>query len=128
MNMDAINDELRSYSEPHSDDAGESAEDRLVVTVRRQWNDYRTIDVPLGDLWGFHWRQVSGGVCQRLPRPFLHARMWCSSIPVGSDFPHSCLHGPPPHAILVCLCKKDNREVFRRLSELSGVPNGRAST
>src|ERR1700730_18004368 len=66
---------------------------QMTVTVRRQWNDCRTIDVALRDLWDLHWRQVSGGVQQRLPRPFLHARMWCSCIPEGSDFPHSCLHG-----------------------------------
>lgn len=90
----------------------------IRVTVRRQWNDYRTLAVPLSDLWGFHWRQASGGVGQRLPRPFLHARMWCDSIPDGSDFPHSCRHGPPPHAILVCVCKEDNREIFDRLTDL----------
>ncbi len=95
------------------------AEEQITVSVRRQWNDYRTLNVPLGDLWDFHWRQVSGGVGQRLPRPFLHARMWCSSIPEGSDFPHSCLRGPPPHAILVCVCKKDNRAAFDRLCELA---------
>jgi hypothetical protein len=84
----------------------------IIVSVRRQWNDQRTIDVPLSDLWDFHYRSVSGGIQVRLPRPFLHARMLCTSIPDGSDFPHSCQHGPPPHEILVCICKKDNKPFF----------------
>jgi hypothetical protein len=79
------------------------------VTGRRQWSDSaNTLTVPLEDLWDFHWRSVSGGVQTRSPRPFLHARMLCSSIPNGSTFPHSCGHGPPPHDILVCVVKKDN--------------------
>ncbi len=88
-----------------------------LVTVRRHWNDMNTIDVPMGDLWDFHWRSVSGGFGSKSPRPFIHARMWCSSIPEGSYFPHSCEHGPAPHAILVCLCKCDNAEVFDLLKE-----------
>jgi hypothetical protein len=100
---------------PPQGEQGGAAEDIVIVKVRRQWNDSRPLEVSLGALRGFHWREASGGVWRRSPRPFLHARMWCSSIPDGSDFPHSCLHGPPPHAILVCICKKDNPRVFERL-------------
>lgn len=77
------------------------------VRVRRQWNDWQIIDVPLAALRDFHWRDTSGGVMARSPRPFLHARMWCTEIR-DREFPHSCTHGRPPHEILVCIVKKDN--------------------
>ena len=79
------------------------------MTVRRQWNDAgNTLNVALRELRGFHWRTVSGGVGARSSRPFLHARMFCSSIPDGSTVPHLSRHGPTPHEILVCIVKKDN--------------------
>jgi hypothetical protein len=88
-----------------------------LINVRRQWNDYRVGAVQLRDLRGFHWRQTSGGVAARSPRPFPHARLWCDKI-VDGEIAHSCRHGPPPHEVLVCIVKKDNPETFRELERL----------
>ncbi len=79
-----------------------------VVTVCRQWNDWRVLEIPVDKLYWFEMRDYSGGVGARSPRPMLHAHMLCTAIPEGSDFPHSCRHGPPPHVIVVCIRKKDN--------------------
>jgi hypothetical protein len=90
-----------------------------LVSVRRQWNDYRTATVRLDHLRHFHWREESGGVRARSPRPFLHARMWCDAI-VAGELAHSCAHGEGPHEILVCIVKKDNlKSVFSQLERLA---------
>jgi hypothetical protein len=34
----------------------------IVVTVRRQWNDWREVKYRLCDIEGLHWTKVSGGV------------------------------------------------------------------
>ena len=86
-----------------------------IVNVRRHWNDHRILAVPVSELRDFHMRSSSGGVGARSPRPLLHARMLCTCIPNGSDFPHSCEHGPPPHDILVCITQVDNADVYKRL-------------
>ena len=48
------------------------AEQEDTVTVGRQWNDYRLATVRLVDLHDLHFSDISGGVRQRAPRPFLH--------------------------------------------------------
>jgi hypothetical protein len=81
----------------------------MTVTVRRHWSGPgNTLTIPVRELRDFHSRDISGGVQVRSPRPFLHARMLCTSIPEGHPFPHSCRHGPPPHEILVCITRTDN--------------------
>jgi len=81
---------------------------RDVVAVRRQWDDWREIDVPVSELTDFHLRYHGGGVGRGHRWPMLYARMWCSSIPAGAEFPHSCTHGNPPHEIVVCITKACN--------------------
>lgn len=91
------------------------------VFVRRQWNDWRVARVRASALDGLHWDTQSGGFGREggwgnvAPRPFLHAYVWCNEI-VG-EFGHSCMHGPPPHRIKVCVVKKDNtKSAYARLS------------
>ena len=76
-----------------------------MVTVCRHPGDDRSVAVPFSSLQDFHLKVVSGGVKARSAHPMLYARMWCSEIPKGEEFGHSCLHGPPPHEILVCITK-----------------------
>jgi hypothetical protein len=91
-----------------------------IVTVRRQWNDDRRLQVSIAELRGFHIRSASGGVMRRSPRPMLYARMLCTAIPAGSDFPHSCSHGPAPHEILVVIVQRDNdHELYKKLKAMS---------
>ena len=89
-----------------------------TVIVRRHWNDYRTLDLPLDKVTGAHWTNVSGGVHQKSPHRFIQVYMRCNLIPEGSDFPHSCQHGHRPHWIKVCVVKKDNtKDVFALLKK-----------
>jgi hypothetical protein len=91
--------------------------DQQTVYVRRHWSDYRVAEVHRSSLRDLHWRQSSGGICRRSPRPFLHARMWCDAI-FGGELAHSCEHGPAPHDILVCITKVDNhRKTYAELEE-----------
>jgi hypothetical protein len=108
-------------------DKQQSTEDTLV-TVRRQWNDSgHTARVRLTDLRHFHFRTTgggygaSGGFGNTAPKPFLHARMWCDRV-VDGEVGHSCIHGPAPHEILVCITQTDNgKPLFRRLAALAEV-------
>jgi hypothetical protein len=91
-----------------------------MVTVQRQWNDWRRIEVSVSALSGFHIATVSGGVQAPSPRPMLYAYMSCSEIPQGAEFAHSCMHGSVPHRIKVCITRKYNpTKLYRRLRELA---------
>ena len=93
--------------------------DSVKVTVRRHWQDYRLAEVPLSKLWGFHIDLISGGVGVPSPHPMLYAYMWCTDLPKGIDFAHSCRHGPPPHPIKVCITQAGNdRAIYRALRRL----------
>lgn len=98
-----------------------------LVHVRRDWNDHRVGTVRWADLRNPRWDTVSGGEQNRTPRPFVHAFVWCTLV--NGDIAHSCIHGPPPHDIKVCLVRKDNsQEVWRRLSEIVGPRPGERRT
>jgi len=73
------------------------------VRVRRQWYDYRTIDVENARFFDFLVSEISGGVQAPSPYPMLYAYMLCSDIPEGEEFVHSCRHGKDPHRIKVCI-------------------------
>ena len=97
------------------------------VHIRRDWNDHRVGTVRWADLRSPRWDTVSGGEQNRTPQPFIHAFVWCSLV--NGDIAHSCIHGPPPHDIKVCLVRKDNnRDVWNRLSEIAGPKPGRRRT
>ena len=80
----------------------------MIVTVRRHWNDWRTLNVRRSDLSDLHWSSLSGGVNKPSARPFIHGYISCDVILGNSNFPHSCQHGTGPHRIKVCIVKKDN--------------------
>ena len=76
------------------------------VSVCRDPDGWAYISVPFHELWDFH-----GG-----DREFVCARMSCEVIPEGSDFGHSCAHGPAPHDILVCITQVTNpKGLYQRL-------------
>jgi hypothetical protein len=106
--------------------ANSDLNDSTVVTVRRQWNHtHMQGQVLLEHLHDFHWRRTGGGSVGGFgnvaPRPFIYARMRCDSLLEG-EIAHSCRHGPPPHEILVCITKMDNRNIYSALKELAGEP------
>lgn len=89
-----------------------------LVTVRRQWNDWRLASVKIEDIDGLHFSDMSGGVRGRSPRPFLHGYIACDAI-VDGEVAHSCRHGRGPHWIKVCVVKKDNtKETYERLAAM----------
>ena len=86
--------------------------DDPIITVRRQWNDWRQARYRLSDLSDFQMDDTSGGVWAVAPRPFLHAFVWCNRM-IDGELAHSCNHGPPPHRIKICIVKKDNtKEIY----------------
>jgi hypothetical protein len=88
-----------------------------LVTVRRQWNSEKKIQVPLSVLHDFQVRTYSGGVIAKSPYPMLYAVMPCTAIPTGAEFDHSCRHGSAPHNILVCITQIDNKRSYKQLRQ-----------
>ena len=89
-----------------------------MVTVSRQWNDWRRIAVPVWALSGFHINQWSGGVGAQAPYAGVYAYMSCADIPAGEEFAHSCQHGVGPHRIRVYVSRKYNPPgLYRRLRQ-----------
>ena len=102
-----------------SGDVQESAEE--VVNVRRQWNDRRIAKYRLSDVRNPHWRDSSGGVRVRSPRPMIYLRVLCDRM-IDGELAHSCAHGEGPHDILVCVTKKDNsKRVYSKLVALADL-------
>jgi hypothetical protein len=90
-----------------------------MVTIRRQWNDWKVAQAKISSLSRFHWSDFSGGVGQPTPQYFIHAYVDCDVV-VG-DISHSCLHGRGPHSIKVVILKKDNdREVINHILRIVG--------
>jgi hypothetical protein len=90
------------------------------VRVRRQWNDYRVALYHVTDVSGFHWSDLSGGVCNRSPYPMLCGYVTCDAM-LDGELAHSGSHGPCPHRVKVCITQVDNdRSTYRRLAAAAG--------
>ena len=92
-----------------------------LVTVRRQWNDWKKADYRLSAVHRPHRDTESGGVRKSSPHRMLYAYVNCDGMESG-ELAHSCEHGPLPHSIKVCIVKKDNharvhQELVRRAGE-----------
>ena len=93
---------------------------RTPVRVRRDWDDHRVGTVRWSDLGNPRWDMVSGGTQTRTPQPFLHGYVMCDKV--RGDIAHSCIHGPAPHNIKVCIVEKDNsRQVWDYLMKIVGA-------
>ena len=100
--------------------SGRGLGDGDLVRVRRDWNDHRVGTVDWSDLKDPRWDNVSGGEQNHTPQPFIHGYVWCDRV--KGDIAHSCIHGPPPHNIKVCLVKNDNsKQVWNGLLGLAGA-------
>jgi hypothetical protein len=87
------------------------AEDETLIQVQRDWSEWRTGEVRLGELRSVHWFQPSGA-----PRPLVHGYISCASIVTG-DIPHDCNRSEGPHRLLVCVLK--SHTVSRAYLELA---------
>jgi len=94
---------------------------QVTVTVRRQWNDYRSATFRIDDLDDWHWDTISGGVNAVAPQPFVHAYGSCDGK-IGGEIAHSGIHGPCPHRIKLCLTKTDNQAVWSEVLRRAGPP------
>jgi hypothetical protein len=100
-------------------ETGSPNDNHSKVYIRRQWNDWRIGSVQLSQIEGLHWDDYSGGVWKRAPQLFIHGYVYCTDV--DGEISHSCLHGPPPHRIKVCVVKKDNApRVFEMLLAIVG--------
>jgi len=101
----------------------------MLVEVSRSGRG-GSIEVPIAELHSF--RPTFHNPCQHSSRrsymlPVLSARMWCSIIPDGAEFGHSCTHGPPPHRIRVVvnmrkiLSLDDAKRLAREANALAAV-------
>ena len=98
---------------------GGRVHEETSVHIRRDWNDHRIGMVRWSELRDPRWDNVSGGEQNHTPKPFIHGYVWCDKV--NGDIAHSCIHGPPPHNIKVCLVKNDNtKAVWNRLLERAG--------
>jgi len=87
-----------------------------TVTVRRQWNDWRTATLRVEDLYDLHFTSFSGGISVASPRPFLHGYCSCHAF-IDGEVAHSCIHGSAPHWIKVCVVQMDNsKAAYKRLA------------
>jgi len=92
---------------------------RAPVRVRRDWDDYRIATVRWSGLGNPRWDMVSGETQTRTPEPFVHGYVMCDRV--KGDIAHSCIHGPGPHNIKVCIVEKDNsRQVWDYLMKIVG--------
>jgi hypothetical protein len=95
------------------------SEPEQIVSVRRQWNDYREARYRLDDISDMHWTDVSGGVNARAPRKFVHGYVRCDGM-IDGELAHSCRHGTGPHRVKVCITKKGNEPVWPKILERAG--------
>jgi len=102
------------------DAAAIAAEPGPIVWVRRQFDDHRHAAYRLGDVGGWHWSNLSGGVQSRANRFYLHGYVWCDGM-IAGELAHTCAHGPPPHHIKVCVTKKGNEKFWRAIQAAAGV-------
>lgn len=90
-----------------------AADDPLIV-VRRQYNDHRMAGYRLSRISGLHWSSLSGGARRLANRTYMHGYVFCDAMESG-ELGHSCVHGPPPHRIKVCITQKYNERTFKNL-------------
>lgn len=83
-----------------------------IVWVRRQWNDGREAAYRIGDVSGWHWSNVSGGVQAKANRSYLHAYVLCDGM-IEGELAHSGQHGKCPHRIKVCITKTANKQFWK---------------
>jgi hypothetical protein len=102
------------------DAAAVAAEPGPIVWVRRQFDHHKHAAYRLGDVEGWHWSDISGGVMHRANRYYLHGYVWCDGMIAGT-LAHRCEHGPPPHRIKVCVTKKGNEKFWRAIEAVASA-------
>ena len=92
--------------------------EKEYVFIKRQWSDWRIGMVELSKIQGLRWSYMSGGVHASHHQPFVYGYVQCTDV-IG-DIAHSCVHGEGPHSIKVCIVKKGNEKLWRRIISIVG--------
>ena len=91
-----------------------------TVWVRRQPTDSRIARYNVDDVGSLHWGLITGGVMAETTYPTLMGYVQCDGMLEG-ELAHSCLHGPPPHSIIIVITRRDNPPaLYRRLANMAG--------
>jgi hypothetical protein len=105
----------------------ESVSAEQTVWVRRQWDSKLGAAYRFDQLDGLHLSETSGGVSTRTNQLYPHAYVPCDAMSAG-ELDHSCVHGPAPHRIKVCVVGVDNggtrsklMKTVHKLAELGGT-------
>ena len=115
------NRHLLGTSAPRWRDRGAAAlvmEPGPVVWVRRQFSSRKHAAYRMADVEDWHWSNMSGGRVRRVNRYYLHGYVWCDAL-IAGRLGHSCIHGPPPHRIKVCVTKKGNEKVWEAIEKVA---------
>lgn len=91
-----------------------------LIKVRRQPFSEQIGTIELKEISNVSWRRKSGGIQQWTRYHFPYGIIRCTHILEGT-VAHSGTHGPCPHDILVCVCKKDNKEIFDELLKVWNI-------
>ena len=98
----------------------QSANADLIITVCRAPGDWQKARYRLDSATWFRFDSVSGGV-GKSTNQHVYCNVWCDGM-IDGELAHSCMHGPPPHEIKVCVTKTDNSEeairIVTQLAEL----------
>lgn len=86
------------------------------IAVRRAPKDRKTALYRYGDIQDIRWDTFAGGIGRGTPYPMLFGYVWCDGM-ISGKVGHSCIHGPPPHQIKVCLIKMLNGPVWPQILE-----------
>lgn len=90
----------------------------VIVKVRRQPGDWRLADYRLSDVKRLRWDDIGGGM-QRRSQWHVYGYVMCDGM-LSGKIGHSCIHGPAPHRIKVCVTKKYNEAVWPMIAEKVG--------
>jgi hypothetical protein len=99
--------EIKTTAEGNCDQSNTNV--NPIIVVKRQWNNWRTARYYLSDIDNLHLSNISGGIQQIANRPYVHGYVRCNGM-IDGELAHSGQHGPCPHAIKVCITKKDNKK------------------
>lgn len=88
-----------------------------TVEVRRHPQDWKKAAYRLSSLRDPRWDSIAGGVGRGTSREYIFGYVWCDAM-ISGELAHSCVHGPPPHEIKICITQAGNDpETYAQLKE-----------
>ncbi len=92
----------------------------MFIYVRRQPNDYKIGKIKFEDVTDLDWGMTTGGIKVQTNQYYIFGYIYCNQVLEG-EIAHSCMHGPAPHHIRVCVLKKDNdKKLYNSIIDVIG--------